>query len=409
MIESIVLVILAWIFVEIIVRKIVLDSNKNYQWLITKKDEFPTLDKKGLEKFFEHGYDQELGWVRKPNTSHEEIGKHGKTFWSIDQKGSRKNPSNEISNSKISCYGDSFTFGRQVNNNETWEYYFSKLSKTNIQNFGVGNYGIDQALLRLKREFPHNKTKIVLMGVVPDTISRILSMWKHYYEYGNTFGFKPKFGFSNNKLNLLTNPINNKKKFSEYQKFLPYVQKNDYFFKNKFKKEIIYFPYSFTILRNFSRNFKIIKWVRKIQKRKSNNENIEKISWNPMKIIMKINLKWRIKLFNDKNASILLEEIIKEFSRYVNTKKSTPVFLWLPQKDDLIFIKKNFHFYKNFNKKIQEIEDLIFIDVTKYLLEEEEIDNLYSDDNEYGGHYSKEGNKKVAEIIFLELNKKGLI
>ena len=83
------------------------------------------------------------------------------------------------------------------------------------------------------------------------------------------------------------------------------------------------------------------------------NENIEKISWNPMKIIMKINLKWRIKLFNDKNASILLEEIIKEFSRYVNTKKSTPVFLWLPQKDDLIFIKKNFHFYKNFNKKIK--------------------------------------------------------
>ena len=236
------------------------ESRQNYQWLITKKDEFPTLDKKGLEKFFEHGYDQELGWVRKPNTSHEEIGKHGKTFWSIDQKGSRKNPSNEISNSKISCYGDSFTFGRQVNNNETWEYYFSKLSKTNIQNFGVGNYGIDQALLRLKREFPHNKTKIVLMGVVPDTISRILSMWKHYYEYGNTFGFKPKFGFSNNKLNLLTNPINNKKKFSEYQKFLPYVQKNDYFFKNKFKKEIIYFPYSFTILRNFSRNFKITKF-----------------------------------------------------------------------------------------------------------------------------------------------------
>ena len=128
-----------------------------------------------------------------------------------------------------------------------------------------------------------------------------------------------------------------------------------------------------------------------------------------MKIIMKINLKWRIKLFNDKNASILLEEIIKEFSRYVNTKKSTPVFLWLPQKDDLMFIKENSHFYEDFNKKIQKLDDLIFIDTTKDLLQEEKISEFYSDDNEYGGHYSKEGNKKIAEIIFSELNKHELV
>ncbi len=31
------------------------------------------------------------------------------------------------------------------------------------------------------------------------------------------------------------------------------------------------------------------------------------------------------------------------------------------------------------------------------------IDNLFSDNNEYGGHYSKDGNQKVAELIFNEL------
>ena len=409
MIEIILITILAiWVFIELIIKKIEIDVNKQFPWLIIKKDEKPSLSKIGLEKFFEHGYDSELGWVRKPNTSHEEIGKYGKTFWNIDEKGSRKNSFSKINNIKISCYGDSFTFCRQVNDNETWEYQLSKLSKTNVQNFGVGNYGIDQALLRLKREFSSNNTEIVLMGVVPDTISRILSMWKHYYEYGNTFGFKPKFKFNEGKLELLKNPIDDEEKFFRYGEKIPYIQKNDFFYKNKFKKEIINFPYSLTILKNFSRNFKIINFVNKIERRKSNNMNVKDIAWNPMEVIMKINLNWRIKLFTDENSLILLEEIIKEFVNY-SAKKFVPIFMWLPQKDDILFIKENYHFYESFNQKLKNIDDLIFIDVTKYLIQEKNIDQLYSDNNEYGGHYSKEGNEKIAEIIFSELKNKKLV
>ena len=74
-------------------------------------------------------------------------------------------------------------------------------------NFSVGNYGVDQSLLRLKREYAKNKTKIVILAVVPETISRIQSMWKHYSEYGNTFGFKPRFVIVDDKLTLLKNPI----------------------------------------------------------------------------------------------------------------------------------------------------------------------------------------------------------
>ena len=37
----------------------------------------------------------------------------------------------------ISCYGDSFTFCRQVNDDETWEHYLSKKLKTNVKNFAV--------------------------------------------------------------------------------------------------------------------------------------------------------------------------------------------------------------------------------------------------------------------------------
>ena len=392
-----------FIIIELIVRNIVKSINKDFQWLIIEKDEAPKLSKQGLRKFLLHGYDPELGWVRKPNTSHDEIGKKETTTWHIDERGSRKNPYLGSKESKISCYGDSFTFARQVNDDETWEYYLSELTKTNVQNFGVGNYGLDQAVLRLKRDFPKNPTNIVIMGVVPDTISRILSMWKHYYEYGNTFGFKPKFKINDGNLELLKNPINTEKKFDEYEKFLSYIQKNDFFYKNKFRREKISFPYSVTILRNLKRNYGIINQARKSKKIKSKNQETTKIPWDLMSIIMKINLNWRIKLFKDKNTIILFKKIIEEYVDYSKQQNFRPIFVFLPQKDDILFIKQKYHFYQEFINELMKINNLIFIDITKKLIEEENLDKFYSDDNWYGGHYSKEGNENIAKFIFSEL------
>lgn len=127
---------------------------KGFQWLITSHDEYPVLDPKGLRKFIEHGYDSELGWIRKPNTEKEEIGKYGKTQYHINHIGSRRNPGHEEQPKAIACYGDSFAFARQVNDNETFEWHLSEMTRTNVLNFAVGNYGLDQALLRLKREYP---------------------------------------------------------------------------------------------------------------------------------------------------------------------------------------------------------------------------------------------------------------
>ena len=74
-----------FIIIELIVRNIVKSINKDFQWLIIEKDEAPKLSKQGLRKFLLHGYDPELGWVRKPNTSHDEIGKKETTTWHIDE------------------------------------------------------------------------------------------------------------------------------------------------------------------------------------------------------------------------------------------------------------------------------------------------------------------------------------
>ena len=385
--------------IEILAYVSVLYTNKKFQWLIMQKDENPKLSKEGLQKFFEHGYDSELGWIRKPNTTHEEKGKDGITKWTINDYGGRNNLEFEKINSKISTYGDSFTFCRQVNDDGTWQHWISKLQNTNVKNFGVGNYGLDQTLLRLKREFPNNKTETVIIGVVPDTISRIVSIWKHYYEYGNTFGFKPRFILKNEILELLKNPIDDKTKFIDYRDYINEIKKNDFFYKKKFLKEKLYFPYSLLLFKNMKRNFSLIFWIFLTQIYKKIGKDTTEIEWKPMQIIMKINLKWRIKLYENKKTVDLFRKIIEEFVSYSKRNNFKPMFVFLPQKDDILFIKKHRHFYEEFVNDISKIENLVVVDIAKNLIPEENLDELYSDQNDYGGHYSKLGNKKIANLL----------
>jgi len=402
-ITFIIWILVVWLIVEILIQIWVKLVHKKFPWLIISKDEKPKLDNIGLNKFFENGYDSQLGWIRKPNTSNHEKNKNGKTSWNINSNGSRINPGFDNQKSSISCYGDSFTFCRQVNDNETWEHFLSKLTKMNVQNFGVGNYGIDQSILRLEKEYSKNQTDIVILAVVPDTICRIMSIWKHYYEYGNTFGFKPRFILKNNTIELIKNIINEKNKFDSYHKYLKQVQKFDYFYKQKFLKEKISFPYSLNIFRNMKRNFSILKWITKISLYKKFNKNFSQFEWKPMKIIMDINLSWRLKLFQNSNSIIIFQKILERFSHFGSDQNFVPVFTFIPQKDDIEFIKSNYHFYKNFIDIINKIDGIFFIDITKNFLNISNLDELYSDDNSYGGHLSKQGNKIVADIIYNEL------
>ena len=397
-----------WLIVEIVIQIWVKLVNKKFQWLIISKDEKPKLSKIGLKKFIHHGYDSELGWIRKPNTTDTEKNKSGEASWSINSIGARINPGFESEKSIISCYGDSFTFCRQVDDNETWEHYLSKLEKTNVKNFGVGNYGVDQSILRLEREFANNQTEIVILSVVPDTICRIVSSWKHYYEYGNTFAFKPSFILKNDEIKIIKNIIDQQQKFDYYEKYLDDIQKFDFFYKQKFLKEKITFPYSFNIFRNMKRNFSILLWVTNIFFCRKLGKDISDFEWESMKIIMDINLKWRLRLFQNPDVITLFQKILERFSKYGLDKNFISIFMFIPQKDDIEFIKKNYHFYKNFIDIINGMNGIFFIDIAEKFLKVSNLNELYSDDNQYGGHLSRHGNKLVAEIIFeqLETSKK---
>lgn len=378
----------------------------DYQWLITEKDEHPLIRKESLTKFIEHGFDPELGWCRKPNTKGREKGRDGDIEYHINNRGSRENPGYEEAKAIISCYGDSFAFARQVNDYETWEHYLSKLTNSNVLNFGVGNYGLDQSLLRLKKEYVKNRTKIVIMAVVPETISRILNVWKHYHEYGNIFGFKPRFKINNGDLVFVKNIIDDEAKFYRLKDYLISLQENDYFYENKFKKDILKFPYLYSLIKTGRRNIPLISRLilNKIYGFTGNSENYKEHLHNIS--VLKRNINICAELFKKKEIEDLLVRIIDDFISYSASEKFSPVFVMLPQLNDIIFIKSRGSYYVSFINRIES--KLTTIDLTASLVSDGNVEKMYSNDH-YGGHLSKTGNEFVANAIYRNLREKILL
>ena len=345
---------------------------QQFQTSITEKDEYPVFDKLGLEKFLLDGYDSELCWCRKPFTSGFEQGKYGSTIYRINEKRARFNPSYENLPTKISIYGDSFALSRQVNDDETIAHYLSELTQTNILNFGVGNYGIDQALLRMRREYANNRTNIVIQAFVPEQILRVVSYWKHYSEYGNHFGFKPRFKLQDNQLILIPNIMNSKERFNQLIDLLPEIKKYDYWYERRFKKD-------FNKEYNFDQ-------------------------------MMESNLKWRIKSYQDEECFKTLFGLIGLFKEYSQEQGFKPIVVVLPYKNDVLYIKEN-NSNKSYYSKFIEWSNkiLLTLDLMPNLIELHELDYYYSDNTRYGGHYSKHGNEFVANLIHKKLKDEGII
>ena len=105
-----------------------------------------------------------------------------------DQK--RVDPNSNLDRAPYLIFGDSFALTRQVQDNETICYYLGQKFHQYFPNYGVGNYGLDQAFLRAKKISSSAK---YLFIVVPETIVRINTRWRHLHETGNIFGFKSMF------------------------------------------------------------------------------------------------------------------------------------------------------------------------------------------------------------------------
>jgi len=358
-------------------------------WVITENDEFPNFNKLKIKNFLKKTHDPLLGWNWKPNTRHkEEINSkiHNIFFGKFGERKSFKFKKRY----KFASFGDSFVFCRYVKNNQTWQNYLTLSSGQNGLNFGVGNFGLDQIYLKyLTANIPKN-VKTIFIGFVPETLSRCLCTWKHYHEFKNIYAFKPKFVLKKKKLLLVKNPINSYKSFNNIDKNINSFKYKEFFYKEKFLKYKLNFPFSFSFLKNFSYNLKLFSF----SFLKTLNINDEKI-WD---FIINLNCKKNDSYYSERENKRLLNEIFLKFLEQSKKKEHKIVFLVFPQKYDLLIPQKK---YQNYYSKMKKKFNII--DFTE-VFEKDNIDRIYLP-SKYGGHLTPYGNKIVANTL---LNK-GLI
>lgn len=358
-------------------------------WLITAEDERPALDPRGLASFIDHGWDPELGWVRKPDTSGADEGRDGDLApYHIDGRGARVNPGFEDRAPDILVYGDSYAFARQVNDDQTWAHRLSGLLRCNVANFGVGNYGLDQALMRLEREFDQHPAPVVIMAVVPETMARVHAYWKHYSEYGNTFAFKPRFELKDGVLHLVPNAVDTKEKFNRVSDMLPHLQAHDYFYERKFQRDILGFPYLLSAFKNPHRSFGLLAAAA-----------TDRLGWTrdaAFSRVMRRNIKMNRGLYQSDAAVALFDAIAERFRRFCRERNAEPVFVFLPQRMDLERIEAGDHYYAPLCRRLAE--RMTVIDAAPALRAAPADLPLFVNDK-FGGHYSPAGNEIIADYL----------
>jgi len=113
--------------------------------------------------------------------------------WPREQREPRTDPA-KFGRICASAFGDSFTYGEEVENDQTWPHAVADALKCEVRNFGVGAYGLDQALLRYELLMP--ETPIVLVGIIIEMLRReVAASWVFYAgrDIPAKYGFPPYF------------------------------------------------------------------------------------------------------------------------------------------------------------------------------------------------------------------------
>ena len=384
--EIFIKIILFYIITELILYFFIFKS-RNIKWILTNNDLIKLFINKRFNKFKNTNYNYFLGWDKKENTSGLEICNDKQIKYSIDKKGYRSS-NFKSSKNKIITFGDSYTFCRQVNNDSTWQELASSRTVF-ISNFGVGNYGLDQSYLKYKSKKIKGKNKIIIFGFVPETICRIQSAWKHFFEFGNIHGFKPFCVLKNDKLVLKRNILKKSTTLKNIHKVIEKLKTYDRFYKEKYCKHIIKFPFVFSFLNNIKFNihiFILIMFNISFDKR----ELEKKI----FPVIMRNNIIKSHSLYNEVYSQKLLKKLMMQIHNDVNRNNHKCIFLVFPQFYDLkLSSRRN---YQDFFNKLGK--DVKILDLTNKFLQKKNFDKFFTNDK-YGGHLNLKGNKIVSKVL----------
>ncbi len=154
----------------------------------------------GMDYLFDL-YSANRGWSLKPSLRDREAYGRPLNTNSRGLRGLSEYPYERVPGKKrILVLGDSFSFGEEVGDRETFSAYLERLlPNTEVINLGVHGYGHDQMLLYLREEGLKYKPDIILLGFLYYDLERNLLSFRDYA--------KPRFRKTAHGLKLESHPV----------------------------------------------------------------------------------------------------------------------------------------------------------------------------------------------------------
>jgi hypothetical protein len=174
--------------------------DEDYTW---RRDWVKRHQNSGKEIYYKFDiYDPSKGWRTKPNLRDMKV--FDDKILNTNSKGFRGKKDFLYFKNKeklrILILGDSFTFGDEVSDDETYSYYLQEmLPQTEVINLGVHGYGHDQMLILLNEEGVKYEPDIVVLGFIRSDMSRNLSKFRDFA--------KPRFVLKKDGLKVIGTPV----------------------------------------------------------------------------------------------------------------------------------------------------------------------------------------------------------
>jgi hypothetical protein len=375
---------------EVMLRRLVRSARRSFQWLITEEDTLPVLDPEKLATFLAGSFSPELGWEPVPGTRGEDRAPGSVSTFSIDPTGARTAPPDGPAPT-VAAFGDSYAFCRQVDDDQTWAAVLGQEAGVGVVNLGVGNYGVDQALLRYldrRSELPET-VSTVLAVFVPETILRIQSVWKHWMEFGNTFGFKPRFILEDGDLRLIPSPVRGAADYERLEEVVASIG-DDPFWERRFRRLQFRPPYLATLLRAPVRHIAILATV--LRGRGPDRVLGLQAFDRAFARVMRSNVREAHLAYRDREATALLSAILARFRAEVEADGRRLIVCVIPQMLDLTVPRRADRTYGAYFRRLGGTMEVV--DLTD-ALRQHPVGELYVHDR-YGGHLSVLGNTMVA-------------
>ena len=388
------LVTLAGGALELAIRRAVASARRSFQWIVTEDDDLPELDQERLATFLTASFSPTLGWEPVPGSSGEDRAPGSLTRYSIDTEGARSAPEG-VPEPTVAVFGDSYAFCRQVDDDRTWAAVLGRRAGIGVLNLGVGNYGVDQALLRYlerRRRLPEG-VGTVLAVFVPETVCRVQSVWKHWMEFGNTFGFKPRFVLGSEGLELHPSPVRSADDFVRIERAVERAAELDPFLHRRFRRIQFRTSYLWSSLRAPLRHAVILTTV--LTGRTADGELRQSAFDRAFAQVMRSNVREAHRAYRDADQTALLTAILERFRDEVEADGRRFIACVVPQLLDLARPQRADRTYRAYFANLAARMEVV--DVTDDLLAGERS-AMYVHDR-YGGHLSVGGNEVVAERL----------